>query len=276
MKSLIITLIICAISNATFGADRVSIKGALIPGGLVIGKATSGSKISIQGKPVRTSPDGVFVIGFGRDAHQDQTVTILDANGFTFSKNIKLKSRIYKVTRIDGLPESKVTPESIDVKRIKADNAGIAQVRKLDTEAQNFLTGFQWPTMGRISGVFGSQRVLNGKPRSPHNGIDIAAAEGASILATAAGTVALVHQDMFFSGKTVMIDHGHGLSSVYIHMKTISVKKGQLVSKSDQVGTVGMTGRATGPHLHFGISLFGTHLDPKLIVTGKTSVTSTY
>jgi murein DD-endopeptidase MepM/ murein hydrolase activator NlpD len=276
VKPLIIALIIFTIPNATFGADPVSIQGTLMPGGLVTGKVTPGSKISIQGKPVRTSPDGIFVLGFGRDAHQDQTITILDPSGFTYSQAIKLKNRKYKVTRIDGLPESKVTPKPKDVKRIKADNAGIAQVRKLDTEAQNFLAGFQWPTLGRISGVFGSQRVLNGKPRSPHNGVDIAAPKGTSILATTAGTVALVHQDMFLSGKTVMIDHGHGLSSVYTHMRTITVKKGQRVSKGDKVGTVGMTGRATGPHLHWGISLFGTHLDPMLIVTGKTDVKTTY
>jgi murein DD-endopeptidase MepM/ murein hydrolase activator NlpD len=276
VKPLIIALIICAISNVTIGADRVSIQGALMPGGLVTGKVAPGNKIRIQGKPVRTSPDGVFVLGFGRDAHQDQTITILDPSGFTYSQDIKLRNRNYKVTRIDGLQERKVTPKPKDIKRIKADNASIAQVRKLDTETQNFLAGFQWPTSGRISGVFGSQRVLNGKPRSPHNGVDIAAPKGTPILATAAGTVVLVHQDMFFSGKTVMIDHGHGLSSVYIHMSSITVKKGQLIRKGDKVGTVGMTGRATGPHLHWGISLFGTHLDPMLIVSGKTDVKTTY
>jgi murein DD-endopeptidase MepM/ murein hydrolase activator NlpD len=276
MKPLIIALLMFAISNATFGADRISLQGALMPGGLVTGKAAPGSKVSHQGKFVRTSPDGVFVLGFGRDAHQDQTITILDINGFTYSQDIKLKDRNYKVTRIDGLPKRKVTPRPKDIKRIKIENAGIAKVRQLDTKEQNFLAGFQWPTLGRISGVFGSQRILNGKPRSPHNGIDIAAPKGTPVLATAAGTVALVHQDMFYSGKTVMIDHGHGLSSVYIHMRTITVTKGQNVNKSDKIGTVGMTGRATGPHLHWGISLFGTHLDPMLIVTGQTGVETTY
>ncbi len=276
MKSLIIALAICAISNPTFGAGKISMQGTFIPGGLVKGKVAPGSKVSIQGKPVRTSPDGVFILGFGRDAKQKQSIEILEPNGFGFTQDIRLKSRSYKVTHIDGLPERKVTPKPQDIKRIKADNADIAQVRKLDTEAQNFLAGFQWPTLGRISGVFGSQRVLNGKPRNPHNGVDIAAPKGTTILATAAGRVVLVHQDMFLSGKVVMIDHGHGLSSVYIHMSKIAVKKGQRVSKGDQVGTVGMTGRATGPHLHWGISLFGTHLDPMLIVTGKTGVKTTY
>jgi hypothetical protein len=276
VKPLILALIISVISNAAFGAERVSIQGALMPGGLVTGKVAPGSKISIQGKPIRTSLDGVFVLGFGRDAKLNQTIVIIDPSGLTYSQDIKLKSRAYKITHIDGLPERKVTPKLKDIKRIKADNASIAQVRKLDTEAQNFLTGFQWPTLGRISGVFGSQRVLNGKPRSPHNGVDIAAPKGTSILASAAGKVALVNQDMFYSGKTIMIDHGHGLSSVYIHMSRIIVKEGQGIGKGDQIGEIGMTGRATGPHLHWGISLFGTHLDPMLIVTGKTGVKRTY
>ena len=276
MKSLILALIISVISNATVGADRVTLQGALMPGGLVTGKVAPGSKIRFQGMPVRISPEGGFILGFCHDAKLDQIMEILDPSGSTYSQNIKLKSRTYKTTHIDGLPERKVTPKLTDVKRIKAENAGIAQVRKLDTEAQNFLAGFQWPTLGRISGVFGSRRVLNGKPRSPHNGVDIASPEGTSILASAAGIVALVHQDMFYSGKTVMIDHGHGLSSVYIHMRTITVKNGQHVSKGDLIGTVGMTGRATGPHLHWGISLFGTHLDPMLIVAGKTGVKTTY
>ena len=272
MKALMMALLIGAISNGAIAADRVSLQGSLIPGGLVTGTAAPGSKINFQGKPIRISPDGTFILGFGRDAKRVQTIEILDPNGFTYYQDIKLKKRTYKTTRIDGLPGRKVTPNPEDIKRVKADNSGIGQVRKLDTETQDFLAGFQWPTLGRISGVYGSQRVLNGKPRSPHNGVDIAAPKGSPVLATAAGTVALVHQDMFYSGKTVMIDHGHGLSSVYIHMSKILVKHGQRVNKGTPIGAVGMTGRTTGPHLHWGISLFKTHLDPMLIVTGKTDI----
>ena len=272
MKIMIMALMVFAYSNRVHAADRALLKGSLIPGSLITGKVAPGSKINFHKKTVRVSPDGTFILGFGRNAKLTQSIEILDPNGFTYTQNIKLKKRTYNITRIDGLPGRKVTPNPKDVKRIKANNAGIARVRQLDTKTQNFLNGFQWPILGRISGVYGSQRVLNGKPRSPHNGVDIAAPKGSTVLATAKGTIALVHQDMFYSGKTVMIDHGHGLSSIYIHMSEILVKQGQLVTKGEAIGAVGMTGRATGPHLHWGISLFGTHLDPMLIVTGKTNV----
>ena len=272
MKIMIMALMVFAYSNRVHAADRALLKGSLIPGSLITGKVAPGSKINFHKKTVRVSPDGTFILGFGRNAKLTQSIEILDPNGFTYTQNIKLKKRTYNITRIDGLPGRKVTPNPKDVKRIKANNAGIARVRQLDTKTQNFLNGFQWPILGRISGVYGSQRVLNGKPRSPHNGVDIAAPKGSTVLATAKGTIALVHQDMFYSGKTVMIDHGHGLSSIYIHMSEILVKQGQLVTKGEAIGAVGMTGRTTGPHLHWGISLFRTHLDPMLIVTGKTNV----
>ena len=272
MKIMIMALMVFAYSNRVHAADRALLKGSLIPGSLITGKVAPGSKINFHKKTVRVSPDGTFILGFGRNAKLTQSIEILDPNGFTYTQNIKLKKRTYNITRIDGLPGRKVTPNPKDVKRIKANNAGIARVRQLDTKTQNFLNGFQWPILGRISGVYGSQRVLNGKPRRPHNGVDIAAPKGSAVLATATGTIALVHQDMFYSGKTVMIDHGHGLTSIYIHMSEILVKQGQLVTKGEAIGAVGMTGRATGPHLHWGISLFRTHLDPMLIVTGKTNV----
>ena len=272
MKIMIMALMVFAYSNRVHAADRALLKGSLIPGSLIIGKVAPGSKINFHKKTVRVSPDGTFILGFGRNAKLTQSIEILDPNGFTYTQNIKLKKRTYNITRIDGLPGRKVTPNPKDVKRINANNVGIGRVRQLDTKTQNFLIGFQWPILGRISGVYGSQRVLNGKPRRPHNGVDIAAPKGSAVLATATGTIALVHQDMFYSGKTVMIDHGHGLSSIYIHMSEILVKQGQLVTKGEAIGAVGMTGRATGPHLHWGISLFRTHLDPMLIVTGKTNV----
>ena len=128
------------------------------------------------------------------------------------------------------------------------------------------MTGFIWPATGRISGVFGSQRILNGEPRRPHNGIDIAAPRGTPVVAMGAGRVVMANSDMFLTGKTVMINHGHGLTSIYIHMDRITVKRTDLVSRGQQIGAVGMTGRATGPHLHWGVSLFNTKLDPALLV----------
>lgn len=271
--AVLLTYLLLATSIGHAAAQKVDLSGPLLPGGLVSGKVTPGASVNSNGRTVRVSDDGIFVLGFGRDAKPRQTLEIHDPDGFTYTQDIQLSKRSYKITRIDGLPGRKVSPKPEDLKRIRTDNAGIGRVRKLDSATLGFLSGFQWPVPGRISGVYGSQRVLNGKPRSPHNGVDIAAPSGTPVLASAAGTVALIHEDMFYSGKTVMIDHGHGLSSVYIHMSKISVKMGQSLGQGDKIGEIGMTGRATGPHLHWGISLFTTHLDPMLIVAGRTDVT---
>ena len=252
--------ILMSLIAGTADACEIPLQGQAAQGGLVIGRVAAGTPVSVNGAPVRVSPDGLFLVGFGRDAPGSATVV---AGGMRCV--LAVEDRNYKITRIEGLPRRKVTPRAEDLKRIKADNAAIGRVRRLDTAATDFAAGFAWPLKGRVSGVFGSQRVLNGNPRRPHNGVDIAAPTGTPIRAPAPGTVALVHPDMFFSGKTVMLDHGHGLSSVYIHMSAITVKAGQRVRAGDVIGKIGMTGRATGPHLHWGISLFRTHLDPALI-----------
>jgi len=255
----VILLGLAAVDSAA--ACDIPLQGQAVQGGLVIGRAPVGAQVRIDGRRVRVAPDGLFLLGFGRDAPATSTVKV----GAVIC-TISVEKRAYKITRINGLPKGKVTPtKPADLKRIKADNAAIGKVRKLDTAITDFAGGFQWPLKGRISGVYGSQRFLNGKPRRPHNGVDVAAKAGTPIRAPAPGRVALVHQDMFFSGKTLMIDHGHGLSSVYIHMNAITVKPGQRVKTGDLIGKVGMTGRATGPHLHWGMSLFKTHLDPAVI-----------
>ena len=180
-------------------------------------------------------------------------------------QTLRITQREYKIQRIDGLPQKKVTPDPASVKRISIENAMIKKVRAVDTDRAYFASGFDWPVKGPISGVFGSQRVLNGKPKNPHNGVDVAAPQGTAIVAPADGVVALVHGDMFYTGKTVMIDHGHGLTSVYAHMSAILVKDGQKVTRGTPIGKIGKTGRVTGPHLHWGVTLFGTHLDPRLL-----------
>lgn len=247
-------------------AGQLTLDGNLKQGGAVIGQTDKGSMVSLNGKPVRVSPLGVFLIGFDRDHPSTAELLISHPDGSTTQKTLNIEQREYDIQRIDGLPPSKVTPRKPeDLARIKADNAGIATVRRLDTDWAMYVSRFQWPVKGRLSGVFGSQRVLNGKPNRPHNGVDIAAKPGTEIVAMADGIVALVHEDMFYSGKTVMLDHGHGLNSVYIHMSEILVQKGQRLKKGAPLGAVGMTGRATGPHLHWGVSLFNMVLDPALL-----------
>lgn len=246
-------------------ACQLSLDGPARQGGLLIGSVTPGASVTVDGKAVRVSADGHFLVGLGRDAKLTQKVAAKMPDGRTLVCPLHIAKRQYQVQRINGLPGRKVTPKPEDVRRIKADNAAIGRVRRTDNAATDFLAGFKWPLTGRISGIYGSQRILNGKPRSPHNGVDIAAPKGTPIRAAAPGIVALVHPDMFYTGKSVMIDHGHGLSSIYVHMSAITVKPGQRVGQGDVIGKVGMTGRATGPHLHWGISLFATHLDPALL-----------
>jgi len=249
-------------------AAGLTLEGSLTQGGLVIGKTNPGARVSINGSNVRVSSDGQFLIGFGRDAKPDALLRIRHPSGGLTEKTLKVSKREYKAQRINGLPSSKVTPSPEDLKRIRGDNAKIGQVRRRDTDRVDFSSGFRWPAAGPISGVFGSRRILNGKPKNPHNGVDVTAPRGAPIVAPAGGIVALAQEDMFYTGKTVMIDHGHGLTSVYAHMDKINVTQGQHITKGTAIGTIGKTGRVTGPHLHWGVTLFGTHLDPALLAGG--------
>jgi hypothetical protein len=265
-------LVCCFLAIFIGGGDpahALELNGALTQGGLVTGRVDPGTKVTVGKRQLRVSPEGFFLLGFGRDAPAKISLRILHLSGMQENKILRIKSRTWKTSRVNGLPGRKVTPKPEALRRIQADSAKIKKVRRLSTKAPHFLSGIGWPLTGRISGVFGSQRILNGKPRRPHVGTDIAAPLGTPVLAIADGVVALVHQDMFFTGKTLMIDHGHGLASVYAHMDKILVTEGAPVTKGTAIGQVGKTGRATGPHLHWGISLFATHLDPELVAGKK-------
>ena len=246
-------------------AGETSLEGNQTQGGLVFGMTEPGSRVVLDGEALGLSGDGRFLIGFGRDAAKEATLSITGPDGKTDTRILKVVARTYKVQRIDGLPSRKVTPKPQDAARIRADNAGIGRVRALDTHQAYFSSGFMWPVTGPLSGVFGSQRILNGKPKNPHNGTDIAVPEGIIIKAPADGVVALVHDDMFYTGKTLMLDHGFGLTSVYAHMSALLVNEGDLVKKGTPIGKVGKTGRVSGAHLHWGVTLNRTHLDPALI-----------
>jgi len=247
-------------------AAPLSLKGDFQQGGLALGTVTPGSLVTMDGEDILVSKEGFFLLGYGRDAKPQSHVMVTYPDGRQESRTLEIKKQKYKVSRIDGLPKKKVSPNPVTVKRIRSDNAQVRAVRKLMTPESWFASGFDWPVKGRISGVFGSLRVLNGKPRSPHKGLDIAAPKGTVIGADADGVISLLHQDMYLMGKSVMIDHGHGLQSIYIHMDEILVEAGQFVKKGEPVGKVGMSGRATGPHLHWGVSLKGDALDPRLLV----------
>lgn len=256
-----------ALGSGSQAAEPVEFAGALAQGALVIGKVAAGTKVSIDGRDVRVSPEGRFLLAFDRDAKTTATLGIRRADGGADTQTLRIAARQWQVQKIDGLPQQQVAPDPAALKRIQAESALIAKARGIDTAAAYFVSGFTLPVSGRTSGVYGSQRVLNGEPRSPHRGLDIAAAEGTPVVACADGIVLLVHADMFFTGRTVMIDHGHGLKSTYAHLSAITVTEGQPVAKGEPIGRVGASGRATGPHLHWGVSVLDTYVDPEALAT---------
>ena len=251
-------------------AQALRFEGPMIQGGLLIGHTDPGSAVTVDGAPIRVSPGGLFVVGLGRDAPPRVVVRAATPDGATTTRGLEIERRRYAIQRIDGLPQNQVAPSAEDLKRIGEDGRRIAAVRADASALTAFAGGFAWPLAGRLSGVYGSQRILNGEKRRPHSGVDVAAPRGTPVRAPADGVVALAHGDMFFTGKTLMIDHGHGLNSVYAHMSALLVEEGQRVVKGQVIGRVGATGRVTGPHLHWGVSLFDTALDPALLAGSMT------
>ena len=246
--------------------QAASLTGALEQGGLVVGQVEPGAKVKLNGNPVPVSADGQFLLGFDRDARPFAKLEVQHPDGWAESQDLAIAKRDWDIQRIDGLPPRMVTPPPEVLERIAQENALIRKARDESGLSPWFETGFLMPAEGRISGIFGSQRILNGEPRNPHNGLDIAAPTGTPVVAAADGVVSLTHEDMYFSGKTVMIDHGLGLETVYIHMSKIHVEDGQQVRQGDLIGEIGSTGRSTGPHLHWGVSWYSTRLDPETIL----------
>ncbi len=241
--------------------------GNFSQGGLVQGKVRPGAMVKVDGKRVRVSKAGIFLVGFGRDALAESLVQVSYPDGQMAQRVLKVAKREYRIQRIDGLPKRKVTPRSKeDLERIRKEAALARKARQLDDSRTDFLVDFIWPVTGPISGVYGSQRILNGQPRRPHFGVDIARPAGTSVKAPAAGIVTLAYPDMFFSGGTVILDHGHGLSSSFLHLSRILVKVGQRVRQGDVIAEVGATGRVTGAHLDWRMNLFTKRIDPQLLV----------
>jgi len=255
---------------AAASAGSLTLDGRMVQGGMVVGRTDPGTVVKFQGKPIRVSPEGVFVIGFHRDAKPTASVELQFRDGSRRTESLDIKPRKYKIQRIDGLPPKMVTPPKDVLDRIKRENRLIKKARFEDTATPHFLKGWQWPAKGRISGVYGSQRILNGKPRRPHYGIDIAAPAGTPIVAPSDGVVRLAERDLYYTGGTIILDHGHGLSSAFLHMQRLTVKPGQFVKQGEKIGTLGSTGRSTGPHLDWRINLFGARLDPQLLVPPMT------
>ena len=262
IKNLVFFFVIFVASQA-FG---VEFQGKFIQGHFIIGKTDPKTKIWIDKQKIRVTDDGYFAFGIGRDRKYDIVISLeKDEKKQRIVK--KIQKRKYKIQRIEGLPEKKVTPPKEVYDRIKRENKLIGDARSLDSNLTFFKNKFINPLNEAIvTGVYGSQRILNGKPKWPHYGIDFAAKEGTKIKAMLDGTATMVETDLFYTGGTIIFDHGHGISTLYMHMQKIFIKKGQEVKQGDIIGTVGSTGRSTGPHLDVRLNWFGTRLDPATVL----------
>lgn len=247
-------------------SERVAIDGNFSQGGLAFGQVEPGSAVRLDGEDVFVGADGRFVIGFGRDAKASSLLLVTLPDGETVRRALEIADRDFPVQRIDGLDQSKVsgfTEEQLAKIAVDSDKKKAARAK---TESDAFWAdGFRWPTTGPISGVFGSQRILNGEPKRPHSGVDVAAPTGTLVRAPAAGVITLAESDMYFEGGLILLDHGHWLESAFLHLSRLDVAPGQRVEKGDILGAVGATGRVTGPHLHWSMKWQGQLVDPQLV-----------
>lgn len=257
-------LLACAAFAA--GAPEVQLKGEWKQGNLMLGRTAPGATVTFNGRGVRVAPDGRFVIGLDRDQEAKAELQVTIPGHPPARQEFTVAPREYAIQRIDGLPQEQVTPPAEALKRIADDVKLTRAARQRDTPRLDFAGPFIWPTVGPISGVYGSQRILNGLPKQPHYGVDVAVPVGTKVRAPAGGIVSLAVSDMYYTGGTLMIDHGHGLSSAFLHLNKLLVKEGDEVKQGQVVAEVGKTGRATGPHLDWRISWFDARVDPQLLV----------
>ena len=255
-------LIFCFLPTHSIAIEFI---GKFLQGHFIIGKTDPTAKIIIDKKQVKVSEDGFFVFGLDRDRKFDLTITKI-INGKKDKIIKKVLKRKYNIQRIDGLEESKVTPPESVYKRIKEENNKIGEARAINSDLPFFKNQFIMPVEGIISGVYGSQRILNGKPKWPHYGIDIAAKQGTMIKSSGSGVVTMAEDDLYYTGGTIIMDHGHGISTIYSHLENVMVSVGDKINQGDIIGTVGSTGRSTGPHLDFRVNWFQTRLDPMSVI----------
>jgi Membrane proteins related to metalloendopeptidases len=259
----------CLMVSPALAADALAIRGKWEQGSILFGSVTPGYALKLDGRTVRTTSTGEFVFGLGADAPQQVTLVLTDPQGRSEKRTYEVKQRQYQVQRVNGVEQKHVTPPPELLARIERENELTRKARLLDDDRTDFLQDFIWPLSGPITGVYGSRRVFNGTPRSPHYGLDIAAPTGTKVVAPAAGLVTLAEDDLFYSGGTLILDHGYGLSSTFIHLSKILVAVGDRIEQGQAIAEVGATGRVTGPHLDWRMNWFDVRLDPALLMEGK-------
>lgn len=263
-----------ATQAATLELEAVTLTGPLQQGGLVLGRVAPGARVSLDGKPVRIAPDGHFVIGFDRDAGKQARLWIAPTSGTPREHRLDIAQRHYDIQRVSGVPQQTVEPPPEVLDRIAREAEQVNRARDIDSDRRDFLSAFAWPLTGRISGVYGSQRVYNGKPGRPHFGVDVAAPVGTRVRAPADAVVTLAEPDLFFSGGTLIMDHGFGVSSTFMHLSRLLVRTGDTVRAGQEVAEVGATGRASGPHLDWRMNWFNVRVDPQLIAPPMPAVSA--
>ncbi|MCL1633925.1 M23 family metallopeptidase [Luteimonas sp. SX5] len=245
---------------------RIVFPASMPQGSLVIGKVPAGSEVRYAGRKLRPTPYGSVVFGIGRDEKGPVSVDVLRADGSRERAIIVVTPRDWPIENIQGVPPATVNPPPAIAARIEREQALVVAARQRDDDRADFAQAFVWPLQGRISGRFGNQRIYNGTPKSPHSGMDIAAPTGTPVRAPAAGIVTFAAPDLYLTGGTLLIDHGHGVSSNFLHLSRIDVKVGDRVEQGQAVAAVGATGRVTGPHLHWGMNWFDVRIDPLLVL----------
>ena len=251
--------------------DAADVLGIRFPasvqqGAMVIGKVPTGSTVRYANRDLRVTGYGSVVFGVGRDQSGAVTVEVQVPGAPTRSIDIAVTPRDWPIERINGVPPKTVNPPKAIADRIAREQAQVVAVRTRNDARTGFAQQFTWPVQGRISGRFGNQRVYNGTPKSPHSGMDIAVATGTPVKAPADGVVTFADTGLYLTGGTLVLDHGHGISSNFLHLSRIDVKVGDTVRQGDVVAAVGATGRATGPHLHWGMNWFDVRIDPLLVL----------
>lgn len=248
-------------------AEPLTLDGEVTQGALIRGRTEPGARVVFDGVDLPISDEGWFVFGFDRDAEGESTLKVTLANGNEIVRTFKPAKRDYHIQRIDGLPDKYVSEfDEETLKRIKREAALKAAAKPVDTPAAWYAGAWKWPATGPISGFYGSQRILNGVPKRPHYGVDVAGSKGTPVHAPVAGVVTLAEPDMYFEGGLVFVDHGHGVIGSFMHLDSVDVKAGQKVAQGDKIGTIGASGRATGPHLDWRMYWRKAHVDPTLLV----------
>ena len=258
-----------ALSQASVAwGSCIDLEGRLTQGGMVWGNVAPGSEVTLDNAPLDVLADGTVFAGFGRDAAATAELVVRVQSGKCV-QTLEIARRDYNIQRVEGVPQETVTPPPERLERIRRERELVrvakAQTLQRPDLLQGALAGFAWPAVGPISGVYGSQRIYNGEPRSPHYGVDVAMPTGTAVLAPTAGVVTLAEPDLFYSGGTIILDHGYRLSSSFLHLSKVLVEVGQEVKTGDVIGEIGSSGRATGPHLDWRMSWRAERIDPQLL-----------